>query len=473
MGLSARHKVGKRAQSACWDFPDDAEVCAVDKMSLAEMRIKIKTPVGLLLVLAVGGKFLLDSFEEGRVILENLPPILHFLSRPISSLVLFLSGVGLILWELQDIRATSGEPTKRQLQHYVVNSVASFVGLLIIVVLVGGIYAIYARLERPPVTGGTAASLNAAKPRSTPSNPQENSGISDSIAVEVRRAKPSIEFAFQSNGDKKQKITSSAVPELIELEPKPTGIKESDLPIDVQVGAGTITVLRFGQQGNGGYMIFDTHDVPVGTSIRGRILGYEQPGSPPLRRSSVNQENHKPVNKPEVTRIPSVPAPEQRPTVISAPNGIAIGGGNVSNPTVNNYAPPQRHLGTAFIDDGSKCLSQIPGTVIISAPVGNAEAYTYAQDLYKLFGSAHWAIKGNTIHGFLESGRLTVGTEIFFRGTWDGSSASYDRSSAGGNLANCLLGTHIGNENTKLMPSPNIDANEVSVTVGSEPRQNN
>src|SRR5882672_188824 len=40
-------------------------------------------------------------------------------------------------------------------------------------------------------------------------------------------------------------------------------------------------------------------------------------------------------------------SPSQKPpqAVINAPQGIGIAGGNVTNPTVNNFAVPNRHLG--------------------------------------------------------------------------------------------------------------------------------
>jgi hypothetical protein len=48
---------------------------------------------------------------------------------------------------------------------------------------------------------------------------------------------------------------------------------------------------------------------------------------------------------PAVTRIPVPKSVIKQPVQInSAPNGIAIGGGNVANPTVNNFGPPSAHL---------------------------------------------------------------------------------------------------------------------------------
>ena len=161
-------------------------------MSLAEMRVKIRTPVGLLLVLAIGGRFALDTFEEARVILENLPSLLRFLSRPVLSLLLLFVGLGLIFWELNDIRRTSGEPTKRHLRHYVFNSIASFNFLLVIVGLAGGSYALYAHFGKskpqavvainvplqessPPNTVPPIPNTEKPKAKLTPTKPSQQS----------------------------------------------------------------------------------------------------------------------------------------------------------------------------------------------------------------------------------------------------------------------------------------------------------
>lgn len=133
------------------------------EMSRADMQIKVRTPIGLLLVLSVLGKWLLDTFEEGRVILENLPPVLRFFTKPIPNLVLLLVGIGLILWELHSIRKASSEPAKRHLRHYMLGSLFSFVGLLIILAVVAGAFVLHARISRGP----TSVAKQPALPTST------------------------------------------------------------------------------------------------------------------------------------------------------------------------------------------------------------------------------------------------------------------------------------------------------------------
>jgi Carboxypeptidase regulatory-like domain len=160
-----------------------------------------------------------------------------------------------------------------------------------------------------------AAPVNPDADSPKPNSRSDNLDVDPSqLAVEVRRRLPAVEFSFHTSGDKRQEIPFSVIPELIQLEPKPTGVKESDLPMEVSVPGGTVTVLRFGKGGDHGYILFDTRDVPKGTTIRGEIIGYKELTS--------EVEDNKAQQSPQ--------------TLISAPSGIAIGGGTVNNPTVNN-----------------------------------------------------------------------------------------------------------------------------------------
>src|SRR5216684_4850160 len=52
---------------------------------------------------------------------------------------------------------------------------------------------------------------------------------------------------------------------------------------------------------------------------------------------------------------------------ISAPYGIAVGGGVVSNPTVNNYAPVPRRLSDPQKSELAECFRRKPGRFSISA----------------------------------------------------------------------------------------------------------
>jgi hypothetical protein len=83
-----------------------------------------------------------------------------------------------------------------------------------------------------------------------------------------------------------------------------------------------------------------------------------------------------PAEKPGAAIATREPTPKSSVQTNSAPNGIAIGGGTVSNPTVNNFAPPQRALSsdqkTALIE----CPKNNPGKFTIAAVIGSREAYS-------------------------------------------------------------------------------------------------
>ena len=65
-------------------------------------------------------------------------------------------------------------------------------------------------------------------------------------------------------------------------------------------------------------------------------------------------------------------------------SGICAGGDINGSPSINNYDSPQRHLSPEFIKEVSSCISRVKGKVGIHAPMGNTEAFTYAQDWYKI-----------------------------------------------------------------------------------------
>lgn len=100
----------------------------------------------------------------------------------------------------------------------------------------------------------------------------ESSKTSDSIAIQVRRGRPPVEFSFATTGEKRQQMAVSVLPRVMEVEPGPTVFQDSDLPKELTLPNGTIGVLRFDE----GSVLFDTRGVPKGTTIRGRILDYTE-----------------------------------------------------------------------------------------------------------------------------------------------------------------------------------------------------
>jgi hypothetical protein len=94
----------------------------------------------------------------------------------------------------------------------------------------------------------------------------------------------------------------------------------------------------------------------------------------------------KPTPAPAMTPVPT---PTSSPIGANAPFGIAISGGNVTNPTVNNFAPPQRIL----TEDQRKAFVGIlrtycPFEIAVRGIPGNAESMAYAEQLMRAIKEA-------------------------------------------------------------------------------------
>jgi hypothetical protein len=81
----------------------------------------------------------------------------------------------------------------------------------------------------------------------------------------------------------------------------------------------------------------------------------------------------------------AAPKPVSKPPVQinSAPNGIAIGGGNVTNPTVNNFGTPNRRLTPqqmGSIKSSAQGLCSTLPLIPVTAAQANQEAQRYALD---------------------------------------------------------------------------------------------
>jgi len=112
----------------------------------------------------------------------------------------------------------------------------------------------------------------------------------------------------------------------------------------------------------------------------------------------------------------------QGPVAI-APNGIAIGGGTVTNPTVNNFAPPSRTLSpdqkNALID----CLKTNPGKYTVGAIGGNREAYAYAQEWSEVFHAAGWTNEQPIpVVTFIVASGVWPAMQLALHGTYDSAS---------------------------------------------------
>ena len=119
----------------------------------------------------------------------------------------------------------------------------------------------------------------------------------------------------------------------------------------------------------------------------------------PMGQKPIKSPNKKPaVRQPQIsTAQPSTTtsaASQPQQQIISAPNGIAIGGGTVTNPVVNNFSPPERVLQDAQIN----ILSRLAGPQPSASPfhilyqAGDDEAFRFARSIAASLAKAGWQI---------------------------------------------------------------------------------
>jgi hypothetical protein len=98
--------------------------------------------------------------------------------------------------------------------------------------------------------------------------------------------------------------------------------------------------------------------------------------------------------------------------VNNAPNGIAIGGGIVTNPTVNNYGLPSRRLAA---DERNNLKSAVSGTKarIIIWFFGGDDTQRLAQDLYEVFQEAGWEMAAAHPEGAIQAEPLRCDIGLF------------------------------------------------------------
>ncbi len=154
-----------------------------------------------------------------------------------------------------------------------------------------------------------------------------------------------------------------------------------------------IGLLSFGGLGwliDKGYRVRLRQGAPVGQQSMIAAVG---PREPPPKTEVPTTPHAKPrmespIQKKEKEKI-VVPEPKPQ-TIISAPGGIAIGGGTVTNPTVNNYVgPPQRRLTDEQASQLVESLRPFAGTkVLIRLNQVNGESGAFGQRLADVLKSA-------------------------------------------------------------------------------------
>jgi hypothetical protein len=90
------------------------------------------------------------------------------------------------------------------------------------------------------------------------------------------------------------------------------------------------------------------------------------------------------------TKTPSQ-QPTPQPTVTNnAPGGFAVSGGTLTNPTVNNFAPPQRTISKEQLDNLRLALAGTTGSVSSNCPMSDDEGCAFAESIRQAFDSVGW-----------------------------------------------------------------------------------
>jgi hypothetical protein len=182
-----------------------------------------------------------------------------------------------------------------------------------------------------------------------------------------------------------------------------------------------------------------------------------------LNKVLANQDRNAKLD--ELLKVASQPV-----QIVNAPNGIGTIGGTLVNPTVNNFAPPSRHIPESIRPDLIDCLSKHPGTVEIMAPVNDAESFALATEWLDVFDKAKWSIDPKMVRSYMSSGAVPTGTKLNINGTInpDGTNPKFDPDSPSGSLVGCFLGKP-SDGSSNLVPSPTVAKDHIGVVVGPRP----
>jgi hypothetical protein len=157
-----------------------------------------------------------------------------------------------------------------------------------------------------------------------------------------------------------------------------------------------------------------------------------------------------------------------RPNV-SAPNGIAIGGGTVSNPTVNNFVPPARRLSEEQREILVSCLKTVPGKFTVSAIANSGEAYRYAQDWSEVLSSAGWTNEQPVpVMTMMIAAGMWSGVRFSLPGTWDDATqhASIAVGSPEKKALECVNSAHVAGA---AIPYKDMETGRIRVDVSEHP----
>ncbi len=200
----------------------------------------------------------------------------------------------------------------------------------------------------------------------------------------------------------------------------------------------------------------------------------------PAQVASTPSTTTKATSNKSETRSESIPTPHlptsplKKPStappsvqINSAPNGIGIGGGVVTNPTVNNFQPPQRTIPENEKSQIVQILSTTPGKIEIQFPSNDQEAYSFAQEWSGLLKQANWSVDRVVGVMRLGSGPQNI-VSLSYRGQpVSGEKITVPMDSLVGHLGQALQ--LAGVEHVQGEPSPNMAEDAIVMYIGAHP----
>jgi hypothetical protein len=176
-----------------------------------------------------------------------------------------------------------------------------------------------------------------------------------------------------------------------------------------------------------------------------------------------------PIASPAATapHSPSRPRSTATPgTVNYAPGGIAISGGTVVNPTINN-AQPGRTIENENRQQAVRLLAQYPSRVAVSSIMGSQEALAYAKQWVAVFKAAGWQVEGDGVGSFIPDEQWSgVTIELRGKATKRGEEFTVTNNQAATTLYQALQNT---GSNISGHRDPNIPEGVIGVRFGLHP----
>lgn len=213
------------------------------------------------------------------------------------------------------------------------------------------------------------------------SEPQMQEGGTNVLAA-LRQSAGTVEIVLNELNQSGQPNVASGGNQLRTITFNPVN-KTATFTMKLASGKSLIFTGQLAERLNGFHNLCMTWDDDKGTATF-TVDGVPIEAQPPVSKKPVTPGH-------EVGAQAGDALPQQPPSqIVSAPNGIAIGGGTVTNPTVINNAPLQRVIPQNVQDDLVRVLKQYPGEVRIESDSGDFEANTLAKQLFSIFDVAGW-----------------------------------------------------------------------------------